>query len=130
MRMNYFYGSQADQFNFIRIPKELVVGEAFASLSVQAKILYGMLLDRMGMSYKNKWMDEENRVYIVYLLDEIQSDMNVSKHKAVDCLAELENVGLIVKRKRGKGFAESDIREEFFYSTSDCFGIEVQKMHF
>ena len=103
MRMNYFYGSQADQFNFIRIPKELVVGEAFASLSVQAKILYGMLLDRMGMSYKNKWMDEENRVYIVYSLDEIQSDMNVSKHKAVDCLAELENVGLIVKRKRGKG---------------------------
>ena len=103
MRMSYFYGTQADQFNFIRIPKELVVGESFASLSVQAKILYGMLLDRMGMSYKNKWMDEENRVYIVYSLDEIQSDMNVSKHKAVDCLAELENVGLIVKRKRGKG---------------------------
>lgn len=103
MRMSYFYGTQADQFNFIRIPKELVVGEAFASLSVQAKILYEMLLDRMGMSYKNKWMDEENRVYIVYSLDEIQSDMNVSKHKAVDCLAELENVGLIVKRKRGKG---------------------------
>lgn len=103
MRMSYFYGTQADQFNFIRIPKELVVGEAFASLSVQTKILYGMLLDRMGMSYKNKWMDEENRVYIVYSLDEIQSDMNVSKHKAVDCLAELENVGLIVKRKRGKG---------------------------
>ena len=103
MRMSYFYGTQADQFNFIRIPKELVVGGAFASLSVQAKILYGMLLDRMGMSYKNKWMDEENRVYIVYSLDEIQSDMNVSKHKAVDCLAELENVGLIVKRKRGKG---------------------------
>ena len=73
-----FLWSQADQFNFIRIPKELVVGEAFASLSVQAKILYGMLLDRMGMSYKNKWMDEENRVYIVYSLDEIQSDMNVS----------------------------------------------------
>ena len=103
MRMNYFYGSQADQFNLIRIPKELVVGAALASLPVQAKILYGMLLARMGMSYKNKWMDEENRVYIVYSLDDIQSDMNVSKHKAVDCLAELENVGLIVKRKRGKG---------------------------
>ena len=103
MRTNYFYGVQADQYSFIRIPKELVVGEAFTSLSVQAKILYGMLLDRMGMSYKNKWLDEDNRVYIVYSLDEIQADMNVSKHKAVDCLAELEDVGLIVKRKRGKG---------------------------
>ena len=103
MRMNYFYGSQADQFNFIRIPKELVVGEGFSSLSVQAKILYGMLLDRLGMSYKKKWLDEENRVYIVYSLDDIQSDMNVSKHKAIDCLSELEDVGLIVRRKRGKG---------------------------
>lgn len=57
MRMSYFYGTQADQFNFIRIPKELVVGEAFASLSVQAKILYGMLLDRMGCPIRiNGWM--------------------------------------------------------------------------
>lgn len=117
MRMSYFYGTQADQFNFIRIPKELVVGEAFASLSVQAKILYGMLLDRMGMSYKNKWMDEENRVYIVYSLDEIQSDMNVSKHKAVDCLAELENVGLIVKRKRGKGLPNQIYVKNFSIAT-------------
>ena len=103
MKMNYFYGAQADQYNFIKIPKELVVGEGFSSLSVQAKILYGMLLDRMGMSYKNKWLDEENRVYIVYSLDDIQSDMTVSKHKAIDCLSELEDVGLIVRRKRGKG---------------------------
>ena len=92
MKMNYFYGAQADQYNFIKIPKELVVGEGFSSLSVQAKILYGMLLDRMGMSYKNKWLDEENRVYIVYSLDDIQSDMNVSKHKAIDCLSEIEDV--------------------------------------
>ena len=103
MKTKYFYGTQAEQFSFIRIPKELVVGEAFSSLSIQAKILYGMLLDRMGMSSKNKWLDEENKVYIVYSLDEIQADMNVSKHKAVDCLAELEDVGLIVKKKRGKG---------------------------
>ena len=103
MKTNYFYGLQAEQFSFIKIPKELVVGDAFASLSVQAKILYGILLDRMEMSGKNKWMDEENRVYIIYSLDEIQSDMNVSKHKAIDCLSELEDVGLIVRRKRGKG---------------------------
>lgn len=103
MQMKYFVGNQADQFAFIRIPKELVVGEAYASLSTQSKILYGMLLDRMGMSYKNRWLDEENRVYIVYSLEDIQKDMNVSKHKAVDCLTELEAAGLIEKRKRGNG---------------------------
>lgn len=114
MKMNYFYGAQADQYNFIKIPKELVVGEGFSSLSVQAKILYGMLLDRMGMSYKNKWLDEENRVYIVYSLDDIQSDMNVSKHKAIDCLSELEDVGLIVRRKRGKGLPNQIYVKNFF----------------
>ena len=100
IKMNYFYGEQANQFSFIKIPKELVVGEAFSSLSVQAKVLYGIFLDRMGMASKNRWLDEEGRVYIVYSVDEIQADMNISKHKVVECMAELERVGLIVKRKR------------------------------
>lgn len=101
--MNYFYGEQAEQFSYIRIPRELVVGAEYSGLSVQAKILYGILLDRMGRSYENKWIDEENRVYVIYSLEDIQSDMKVSKHKAAKSLAELEDIGLIVKRRRGKG---------------------------
>ena len=100
IQMNYFYGEQVNQFSFIRIPKELVVGETFSSLSVEAKVLYGIFLDRMGMASKNRWFDEEGRVYIVYSIDEIQEDLNISKHKAVECMAELEQVGLIVKKKR------------------------------
>lgn len=100
VQMNYFYGEQVNQFSFIRIPKELVVGETFSSLSVEAKVLYGIFLDRMGMASKNRWFDEDGRVYIVYSIDEIQEDLNISKHKAVECMAELEQVGLIVKKKR------------------------------
>ena len=100
IQMNYFYGEQVNQFSFIRIPKELVVGETFSALSVEAKVLYGIFLDRMGMASKNRWFDEEGRVYIVYSIDEIQVDLNISKHKAVECMAELEQVGLIVKKKR------------------------------
>lgn len=103
MQMKYYVGNQAEQFSFIRIPRELVVGEAYASLSTQSKMMYGMLLDRMGMSYKNRWLDEENRVYIVYSLEDIQADMNISRHKAIDCLSELEEAGLIEKRRRGYG---------------------------
>ena len=100
VQMNYFYGEQVNQFSFIRIPKELVVGETFSSLTVEAKVLYGIFLDRMGMASKNRWFDEDGRVYIVYSIDEIQEDLNISKHKAVECMAELEQVGLIVKKKR------------------------------
>lgn len=118
VQMNYFYGEQANQFNFIRIPKELVVGEEASSLCVQSKVLYGILLDRMGMSGKNKWVDEEDRVYIIYSVEDIQADMGISKHKVVECLAELESAGLILKRKRGKGLPNQIYVKNFIKTQS------------
>ena len=66
MNFEYYYGTQADQFSFIRIPRILLLDEAFSALSLSAKVLYSVLLDRMGLSMKNKWLDEENKVYIIY----------------------------------------------------------------
>lgn len=103
IKTSYFYGEQAEQFSYIRIPRELVVGAEYSGLTVQAKLLYGILLERMGRAYENKWIDEENRVYVIYSIEDIQADLKMSKHKAVESLAELEQIGLIVKRKRGKG---------------------------
>lgn len=100
---DYFYRTEAEQFSFIKIPKMLVTGEDFSSLSISAKILYGLLLDRMAIASKNKWIDDEGRVYIQYQLSEIQEDMNISKRKAGECLNELQGVGLISKRKGGNG---------------------------
>lgn len=64
MTLDYFYGAQADQFAFYRIPKALFTDERFKSISAEAKILYGILLDRMSLSRKNGWLDEPGaRVY-------------------------------------------------------------------
>ena len=106
LRINtdYFYRSEAGQFSFIKIPKLLVTGEDFSSLSISAKILYGLLLDRMAIASKNQWIDDEGRVYIQYQLSEIQEDMNISKRKAGECLNELQDMGLILKRKGGNGY--------------------------
>lgn len=103
MNFEYYYGTQADQFSFIRIPRILLLNEAFSALSLSAKVLYSVLLDRMGLSMKNKWLDEENKVYIIYQITEIQSDLGFSKKKAMDYLAELEKIGLVEKKKRGFG---------------------------
>lgn len=81
MNFEYYYGTQADQFSFIRIPRILLLDEAFSALSLSAKVLYSVLLDRMGLSMKNKWLDEENKVYIIYQITEIQSDLGFSKKK-------------------------------------------------
>ena len=88
MNFEYYYGTQADQFSFIRIPRILLLDEAFSALSLSAKVLYSVLLDRMGLSMKNKWLDEENKVYIIYQITEIQSDLGFSKKKAMFWIAE------------------------------------------
>ena len=103
MKFNYYYGSEADQFSFIRIPKIMLIEKAFQTLSMAAKVLYGVLLDRMSLSMKNGWLDEENRVYIIYQIGEIQEDLGFTKKKAMDLLAELEEFGLLEKKRRGHG---------------------------
>jgi len=103
MKFNYFFGAQADQFSFIRIPKIMLTDSAFQALSLGAKVLYGVLLDRMNLSMKNGWLDEEKRVFIIYQIGEIQEDLGFSKKKAMDLLTELETFGLLQKKRRGHG---------------------------
>ena len=103
MTYDYYYGSQADQFSFIRIPRSMLTEETFASLSIPAKVLYGVLLDRMSLSRKNGWFDDQNRVFIIYQIGEIQEDLGFSKKKAMDLLTELETFGLLEKKRRGHG---------------------------
>lgn len=103
MEFNYYYGNQADQFSFIRIPRVLLVDPLFEPLTIQAKLLYGVLLDRMGVSMRNGWFDEKNRVYIIYQISEIQTDLGFSKKKSIDYLTELEQFGLVEKKRRGRG---------------------------
>ena len=84
MAFNYFYGKQADLYGFVRVPKLLMTEKMFDPISIDAKLLYGLLIDRMSMAKKNDWIDEENRVYVLYPIAEIQEDMGVSKKKAIE----------------------------------------------
>ena len=103
MTFDYYTGAQAEQFSFIRIPKLLLLHETFSSLSIQAKLLYAVLLDRMSLSVKNHWLDSKNRAYIIYPVEEIVQDLGFTRKKAMDVLAELEKFGLITKKRRGRG---------------------------
>ena len=100
---DYYYGIEAEQFSFYRIPRQLIKDKRFKCLSSDAKLLYGLMLDRMSMSMRNGWLDEENRVYIIYTLDNIIDDLNSSRPTCVKILKELDCIGLIEKRRRGRG---------------------------
>ena len=103
MTFAYYEKDQADQYSFIRIPKAMMTEHVFAPLSVEAKILYGLLLDKMSASVKNQWLDEENKAYVIYQITDIMEDMNISKKKAIASLKELEEVGLVEKKLKGLG---------------------------
>ena len=103
MTLQYFYKEQVDEFTFVRIPKRMLTENDFAEISLQAKLLYGLLLDRLSMVEKNHWIDASGKVYIIYPIMDIEDDLNISKRKAVDCLAELEKAGLIEKKSRSGG---------------------------
>jgi len=122
MRFDYYYGSQADQFSFIRIPRVMIKDPVFAKLSAHAKLLYSVLLDRMSLSSKNGWFDEENRVYIVYPVTEAQDDLGIGKKKAMEVIAELVEFGLLEKKRRGQGLPS------LLYVKSFMTGIENSKL--
>ena len=106
MNFKYFYGTEADQFSFYRIPKALFTNDCFKDLSSDAKILYGLMLDRMSLSIKNQWFDEENRAYIYFSIEDIMELLNCGRNKAVKSLQELDDekgIGLIEKRRQGFG---------------------------
>ena len=106
MSFGYFYGDQSESYSFYRFPKQLMTGEQFKRLSMDAKVLYGLMLDRMGLSAKNGWRDELGRVFIYYTLTEIQEDFNCGHDRVLRMLAELDaekGIGLIERKKQGQG---------------------------
>ena len=100
---NYFYGPQAEQFAFYRIPKALFTDSTFRGISTDAKVLYGLLLDRMSLSARNDWLDDAGRVYIIFTVEEVMDALCCADNKATRLLRELEGVGLIERKRRGLG---------------------------
>jgi len=106
MVFDYYYGIEAEQFTFLRIPKVLFTEERFKGLSLEAKVLYGLLLDRLSLSMKNGWLDDDNRVFIHYTLENIMEDLGYSSGKCVKIMQELDDkkgIGLIERKKQGLG---------------------------
>ncbi|OUN25834.1 DUF6017 domain-containing protein [Blautia sp. An81] len=106
IQFDYFGGMEAEQYSFYRVPKVLFTAECFRSLSCEAKVLYGLMLDRMSLSIKNRWFDEEDRVYIIFTVEEIAELLNCGTQKAVKLMKELDSnqgIGLIEKKRLGLG---------------------------
>ena len=108
VELSYYYGYEAEQFSFYRIPKLLFTDNRFAGISTDAKLLYGILLDRMSLSMKNGWHDDQGRVYIIFTLDDVTETLGYKAEKAIKLFNELDTkkgVGLIERVRQGQGRA-------------------------
>lgn len=106
LQLDYYYGIEAEQFSFYRVPRLLIKDERYRGLSSDAKLLYGLMLDRMSLSMKNGWLDDKNRAYIIYTIDNIMEDLGCSKPTCIKIIKELDSdsgIGLIEKVRRGLG---------------------------
>lgn len=126
MAFPYFYDAESEQFAFYRIPKRLFSDVYFSALSTDAKLLYGMMLDRMELSAKNQWKDKRGRIYIYYPIDEVKDTFHCSNDKAIKLLNELDGkrgMGLIEVVRQGQG-KPNRIYVKNFVNT--CMLIEVE----
>ena len=137
MEFDYFYNRDGDRFSYYMLPKIIVTDERFKNLSSDAKILYSCLLERTSLFFRNKWLDEENRVYIIFTVEEIMEILGRPNKTAVKILNELDStsgggIGLIERKKRGLGKSNIIYVKDFmsvFHSECKNYTSEVKNLH-
>jgi hypothetical protein len=134
LEFDYFYGNEAEQFTFYRIPKLLITSPEFKRISDSAKLLYGLMLDRMCLSMKNGWVDEDNRAYIFFTTNDVMEQMNCGTEKATKMINELEKgIGLIERKKQGQGKPALVYLKKFYIEDSNhrkCRLSEIESQDF
>ena len=103
MKFDYFYNEQSESYSFYRTPKVFFTDDRFRCLSSDAKILYGILLDRVSLSARNKWIDEQGRIFVYMTISSIEKSIGRCHQKSCKLLDELERIGLIERVKQGQG---------------------------
>ena len=107
VNLDYFYGSEGEQYRFYQIPAILLEDEEYKKISDTAKLLYGILLSRLALSKKNNWIEKEtNRVYILYNRNDIAQKMGKSPNTISNAMNQLLEVGLIKRKRQGQGKAD------------------------
>ena len=140
--LSYFYGKEADQYSFYKIPKLLFTDNHYKSISVESKVLYGLMLDRMSLSLKNQWLDGEGRAYIYFSLEDIMELLGCSNKKAITIMKELDGeagIGLIEKKRQGQGkptiiyvkqFVIGEVQKCNYYTSGEKTAVsEVKNLH-
>lgn len=98
---NVYKIHEVNKHRFYQVPKELFENEFYSDLSSDAKLLYGMLLDRMKLSEKNDWVNDDNEIFLIFSRQSAQDLLNISKPTATKVFKELKHKKLIFEERQG-----------------------------
>lgn len=101
--MDYFYEHESELFTFYRVPKVLFTEEQFKNINCEAKLLYGLLLDKMGLSRKSGWFDKQGRAFVYYGINRIMEDLGCAHSKAESCYPNWSKLACCAGNGRGWG---------------------------
>ena len=130
MTLDYFYGQSGELFSYFRIPKALFQDSRFRQLSTDARTLNGILLDRMSLSAKNGWMDEQGRVYIIYT---VRGGTGISLLRRTQGGQAIPGIGTGRPHRAQAAWARQtqlDLRQELFVWTAKSTSTELRKQQF
>lgn len=99
---NYFLINDLEYQDYLSMPRGLVYN---SKISSDIKIMYCYLMDRLKLSVKNNWYDNDCKVYLIYSIEEIMNDFQISKPTAVNLIKELKELDFIEVKRRGQGLA-------------------------
>jgi hypothetical protein len=89
---------------FLRFPLTLLANPKYREMSLEAKFIYSLLLNRLTLSQKNNWINEDNEVYLIYTREDAANTLNITYRKAISAFKELIEVGLLFEQRQGRGF--------------------------
>ncbi len=91
------------QHKYYQIPQELFENSFYKDLCLESKILYAFLLDRLTLSKKNHWINENGEIYLIFTRIEVQEKLNLSDKPVSKAFRQLVEVNLINEKKQGFG---------------------------
>ncbi|MBR8679345.1 replication initiator protein A [Lactococcus lactis] len=87
---------------FYRIPKLFTDENSYYfSMKLESKFAYALLKDRFELSVKNKWVDEENNVFLIFTVKELEKVLGCGKNKVIQIKQELTKYGLLEEERQG-----------------------------
>ena len=101
--MKFYKINETLQHSYYQMPQELFCNEKYKRLSIEAKVIYSFLLNRMNLSRMNKWINDKGEIYLIYTRKEIQSKLNLSDKPVTRAFKELREAKLIKEEKQGFG---------------------------